>query len=120
MRILQFDVKQQRIMKKVGCDFSGLRAGSVNYLKAKFYFTREWKRCNTKVASFWIETKTDEGIILKEHAEFLNPDNTCVIPPEALVGDKFYVSVIGVDSTSNPLEPYRIGTNKSKVRQGVN
>ena len=110
MRILKFDVKKQRIVKKQGCDFSGLVPGSTGYLKAKFYFSPEWKRCKLKVASFWVDEK--------EHAAELDEDNSCMIPPEALVGDKFSVSVIGVDPSAKP--PYRIGTNQSKVKQGVN
>lgn len=105
MRTLEFNVNKQRLTKKSECDFSGIVAGSKNYLEAKFYFSPEWDECSRKVASFW---NGDE-----EHAAFLNADNTCVIPHEALTSNKFSVSVIGVNSS------YRIGTNRSKVNQEV-
>lgn len=103
MRILKFDVKKQRIVKKAGCDFSGLVPGSVNYLSAKFYFSPEWKDCKLKVASFWVGEQ--------EYAVKLDENNSCIIPSKALTEEKFQVSVIGVDP------PFKIGTNKSTVRQ---
>lgn len=105
MRTLEFDVKKQRITKKTGCDFTGLVAGSVGYLQARFYFSSDWDRCGMKTVSFW---SNDEEFKVR-----LGADNTCMIRPEALKGDKFEVSVIGVD------HPYRIGTNKTKVKQEV-
>ena len=105
MRTLEFNVNEQRLTKKSGCDFSSIVAGSKNYLKAKFYFSPEWDECSKKVASFW----NDE----KEYATFLDTDNACMIPHEALVSDKFFVSVIGVNSS------YQIGTNRSRVKQEV-
>lgn len=106
MRILEFEVTKQRLKKKTTCDFSGLVAGSIGYLKAKFYFSKEdWDSCSQKVARFWIDDN--------EHAEFLNEDNSCEIPPEVLTGDKFKVSVLGVASG------YSIETNKISVRQEV-
>ena len=105
MRTLEFIVDKQRIRKNSECDFSGIVAGSENYLEAKFYFSPDWDECSKKVASFW---NGDE-----EHAAFLNENNACVIPHEALTSDKFSVSVIGVSSS------YRIGTNRSKVKQEV-
>lgn len=105
MRTLEFNVRKQRLTKKSDCDFSGIVAGSKNYLEAKFYFSPEWDECSRKVASFWNDDK--------EYATFIKADNTCVIPHEALTSDEFKVSVIGVNSS------YRIGTNRSKVKQEV-
>ena len=106
MRILEFEVKKQRLLKKPSCDFSGLVAGSVGYLHAKFHFvTDEWAACTAKLAQFWIDGK--------EHATFLDQANSCEIPPEVLLGNKFEVSVIGVASN------YNIPTNKISVRQEV-
>lgn len=107
MRILEFDVKQQRLTKKMGCNFSGLVAGSIGYLHAKFHFSEnEWDKCAVRIARFWIGTQ--------EHAKSLDENNSCVIPPEVLVGSKFEVSVIGATPG------YQIETNKITVRQGVN
>ena len=107
MRILEFNVAKQRITKKQDCDFSGLVAGSVGYLYAKFHFSEnEWNRCTDKIARFWIGER--------EYAKLLGADNTCVIPPEVLTGKRFEVSVIGAANG------YKIETNKINVRQEVN
>lgn len=104
-RVLEFTVDKQRIIKKKGCDFSHIVAGSVGYLKAKFYFTSsEWKGCK-KAASFWLNDK--------ESAVLLDKSNACLIPPEAIVGEKFQVSVTGIR------DGFKITTNKTKVKQEV-
>ena len=106
MRILEFNVVKQRITKKQDCDFSGLVAGSIGYLQAKFHFSEnDWDKCAKKVARFWI------GDL--EHAVELGEDNICVIPPEVLTGKRFKVSVIGA------APDYKIETNKTDVRQEV-
>lgn len=106
MRILEFNVNKQRLIKKIGCDFGGLVAGSVGYLKAKFYFSdNEWAGCTTKIARFWLDGA--------EHAISLDSNNACVIPPDVLTGSKFEVSVLGA------APGYQIKTNKIAVRQEV-
>ena len=105
-RILEFDVDAQRLMKRRSCDFSNIVAGSAGYLKAKFYFSQdEWRDCR-KAASFWLNDQ--------ESAVILDESNTCLIPKEVLVGDKFKVSLTGVKPD------YKITTNKTKVKQEVN
>lgn len=89
MRTLEFEVKQQRLRKQPGCDFSHIVAGSFGYLKAKFYFSSEWDNCK-KAASFICEGSDEE------HAVLLDENNSCVIPSEALVGNSFDVFVTGV------------------------
>lgn len=106
-RTLEFEVKQQRLIKKRDCDFTNIVAGTVGYLKAKFYFSRsEWRGCK-KAASFWVG---DE-----EYAELLDANNTCIIPKEVLAGDRFYISITGL----RPGTDYKIVTNKTKVKQEV-
>lgn len=106
MRILEFNVNKQRLNKKPNCDFSGLVAGSVGYLRAKFYFSDDdWHYCATKVARFWIDDK--------EYAEKLDLNDCCDIPAEVLIGSKFEVSMLGAASD------YRIETNRVTVRQEV-
>lgn len=106
MRILEFNVTKQRLKKKTTCNFSGLVAGSVGYLKASFDFADdEWKRCATRVARFWIDQQ--------EYAMILDETDSCVIPSEVLTGSKFEVSVVGA------APGYRIETNKIRVRQEV-
>lgn len=106
MRTLEFNVQKQRLLKKPGCDFSGLVAGSVGYLQAKFNLSEdEWSKCEIKIARFWIDEQ--------EHAKTLDDNNCCIIPPEALIGSRFGVSVIGA------APGYQIETNKIYVRQEV-
>ena len=106
MRILEFNVAKQRLTKKQDCNFSGLVAGSVGYLHAKFHFSEnEWGDCSDKIARFWLDKE--------EYAVRLNENNCCVIPHEVLTGKKFEVSVIGA------APGYKIETNKINVRQEV-
>lgn len=107
MRILEFDVEKQRVRKKPGCDFSKIVAGSSGYLRAKFHFTGpDWSGCK-KAASFWTE---DEH----EHPMILDNNNSCLIPADALVGDRFFVSVTGMRGTY-----YTIKTDRTRVKQEV-
>lgn len=104
MRTLEFTVNGQRLKKKIDCDFSGIVAGSVGYLRAKFYFSEEWDGCK-KAASFW-----RDGF---EYASILDENNSCLIDGDALTDDHFHVSVTGVK------EGYSIKSGKTKVRQEV-
>ena len=104
-RILEFDVNKQRMTKRKGCDFSHIIAGTVGYLKAKFYFSpSEWDGCR-KAASFWY--KSDEYAVL------LDENDTCTIPEEALTGEMFVVTLTG------RRDGYNILTNEVKVKQEV-
>lgn len=105
MRELIFNVEKQRITKQKDCDFSGIVAGSVGYLHAKFDFSEEWNSCVTKIARFW-----NRG---NEHSTILDANNECDIPSEALTTRIFEVSVMGVAPS------FKIDTNKTKVRQEV-
>ena len=105
-RILEFDVNKQRLRKRQDCDFAGIVAGSIGYLRAKFYLSpEEWDDCTIKVARFWLEGK--------ESSVKLDENNSCDIPPEVLTGAKFTLSVIGVSSG------YKIKTNEVQVKQEV-
>ena len=105
-RILEFVVEKQRLMRKRDCDFSGLVAGSKGYLKAKFYFSKEWDGC-TRIANF--ETVERDPYPVK-----LGEDNICLIPHEVLGGDVFHVSVLAGNKSG-----YRIGTNDMRIKQEV-
>ena len=104
MRLLKFNVKSQLIMKDPDCDFSGLVAGTKNYLKAYFTFSSEWDNC-ILIASFWRGSK--------EYAVVIE-NNCCCIPEEVLVGSTFSISITGQNNG------YRITTNKVSVNQEVN
>lgn len=103
MRLLMFNVDSQHISRDPTCDFSGLVAGTRNYLRASFSFSEEWDNCKL-VASFW---RGD-----KEYAAHI-VDGVCDIPDEVLVGMTFHVSVTGQRGG------YRITTNRVSVRQEV-
>lgn len=105
-RILEFDVQKQRLRKHAGCDFTGIVAGSVGYLRAKFYLSpEEWNDCAVKVARFFLGDK--------ESSVKLDSNYSCEIPPEVLTGEKFTVSVLGKSSD------YQIETNEINVKQEV-
>ena len=105
-RILEFIVNKQRLRKRPDCDFTGIVAGSIGYLRAKFYLSpEEWDDCTVKVARFWLDGK--------ESSVKLDENHSCEIPPEVLTGEKFAVSVLGVSSG------YQIETNEVKVKQEV-
>lgn len=104
MRELRFQACGQRLKKQTDCDFSGLVAGSEGYLRAKFEFSSEWDGCK-KAASFWVDEQ--------EHGALLDSDDSCIIPPEALTGELFQVSVVGMKTG------YKINSTRTKVRQEV-
>jgi hypothetical protein len=83
MRLLNFNVDAQHISKDPNCDFTKIVAGTSNYLRAHFTFSPEWQDCK-KAASFWRSGK-EYAVILK--------DDECDIPPEALTGVTFGISV---------------------------
>ena len=103
-RTLEFVVEGQRLKKKPGCEFGGIVAGSVGYLRAVFYFSSEWDNC-VKAASFW-----ENG---QEHSVLLDANDSCIIPDEAVVGNHFLVSVTGAKAG------FKIKSTKVKVRQEV-
>lgn len=85
MRVLDFDVNNQKITKSPKCDFSGLVVGSSGFLYARFNFSQEWTGY-LKVAVFSCKSgeypaKVQAGI--------------CEIPAEVLAEDSFKVSVVG-------------------------
>lgn len=105
-RILEFNVNKQRLRKCPDCDFTGIVAGSIGYLRAKFNLSpEEWQDCTIKVARFWLEDK--------ESSVKLDKNNSCDIPPEVLTGEMFAVSVLGKS------QGYQIETNKFEVKQEV-
>lgn len=111
MRTLEFTANKQRLTRTPTCDFSGLVAGSVGYLRAKFYFSPEWEGCK-KAADFILKDESGKltcGVLL-------NKDDTCVIPSDALVGSEFYVKVKGVKEGGR----YQIETSEIRVKQEVN
>lgn len=103
MRELKFIVSGQTVKQDPLCDFSGLQPGTSGYLKAVFAFDEEWRGC-AKIAELRKYASSEPS------SERLVND-ACMIPEQALTGDKFYISVIGIKPG------YRIKTNKLGVRQ---
>ena len=102
MRILNYKIEKQK--QSIQGNRDGLVAGTRGYLYASFDFDDDWNDC-VKVAVF-VYNKQEYPVLLK--------DNTCQIPHEALVGNKFEVFVEG--RTRNG---YRIISNRVKEWQEV-
>ena len=111
MRVLEFNVDQQRLKKDEGCDFSGIIAGTEGYLKAKFRFSEDWDGC-MKVVSFWAVNPLFGDPV--EYAVLLDENDICAIPADALLYEMFAISVIGAKKN------YKITTNRIKINQEVN
>lgn len=103
MRILRFIVSGQTIRPDPSCDFSSLVPGTTGYLKAVFTFSEEWRGC-AKIAEFRKYASSDP-----ESERLVN--DACMIPEKTLIGNKFFISVIGIKPG------YRIKTNKVWVKQ---
>lgn len=103
MRTLKFIVTGQNITLDPSCDYTGLVAGSVGYLRAEFRTDAAWNGCKV-AASFW-RGKTEHAVAVARGA--------CIIPAEALTREMFGVSLTGARAG------YRINTNKIFVHQEV-
>lgn len=102
MRVLEFEVDKQLLQKAPGCDFSNIVPGTSGYLHARFKFSEDWQGC-IKAARFLYNGQ--------EYATKLE-DDFCEIPPDALAGWKFKVSVEG----ARP-DGYRITSTTTTVKQ---
>ena len=87
MRILEFEVSGQKLLKEKSCDFSGITPGSEGYLKAHFLFSPEWAG-SVRVAEFRTYANSEPVSV-----PIIN--NECMVPSEVTGGDKWYVKVIG-------------------------
>lgn len=101
MRTLCFTVSGQKLACDPACDFSNIVSNSRGYLRAKFYFSADWRGC-------------------KKVAIFAGADNTvpvplagdvCEIPAEVLTGRIVQVAVVGQSGTC------RIPTNTVEFKQ---
>lgn len=98
MRMLNFTVEGQRL-KKEG-DFSGIKAGSVNYLKCQFRSGDEdWKR-SKKAAVF-----NDIYPVLLDEIQ------SCMVPEEVSGDRSFRVQLVGQNGKT------RIVTNAVLIEQ---
>lgn len=105
MRVLNFIVDGQILKQDPNCDFSGMVPGTNNYVRAKFYFSPEWKTMS-KVAAFWSRFGKEYPPKLIENG------TTCDIPTEALESKYFKIQVIGKKSDGTT-----ITTNKLEICQ---
>ena len=103
MRSLKFNVSGQIVSPDQSCDFTGLVPGTEGYLKAEFSFSEEWNGCG-KIGEF-------RRYVTSEPVSVKLVGDACVIPAEALKGEAFKVSVIGIR------RGFRIQTNMTEVRQ---
>lgn len=83
MRVLDFAIEKQNIRKHG--DFTGLVAGSKDYLQARFSFSSEWNGYR-KAAVFTCQT-----------GEYAEPINGCMckVPNEVAAQCSFKVHVVG-------------------------
>ena len=104
MRVLNFDVIEQKLQKNPKSDFSGIIRGSRGYLQCSFSLSKEWANCKI-AASFW---RFDEEI----DAAPVSGGN-CTIPDSVTDYREFEISLVGVR------KGYRITTNRVKIEQEV-
>lgn len=104
MRTLKFIVDKQIVKKDPSCDFSGLIKGTKGYLRAQFYFSKEWKDC-TKVIGFYSATGVEYA------PQMLDESCSCDIPEEALKRQSFNIQVFG------KRDGFLITTNKLNIFQ---
>ena len=108
MRTLKFIVDGSTIKADPACSFNGLFPGAEDYIRAEFYFSKEWKN-SVKVGAFWSVMGNEyEPQVIKE-------DNSCMIPTEALKRSSFRVQVLGkragTKMQTNKLTVYQKGGN---------
>lgn len=105
MRTLKFIVNGQSIIQDPKCDFSNLVPGTAGYLQAEFSFSKEWAGAE-KVAGFY-------SVMGREYPpQVIGPTNTCPIPAEALLCEKFRIKVFGSRGSD-----FKITTDKVTVSQ---
>lgn len=104
MRVLNFDVIEQKLQKNPKSDFSGIIRGSKGYLQCSFSLSEEWKGCRV-AASFWhYDKEIDAAPVI---------GGNCTIPDSVTDYREFEVSLVGIRDS------YRITTNRVKVEQEV-
>ena len=109
MRTLEFEVRGQKLERKKSCRWENIVAGSVNYLRVKFYFYgNEWTDYDKAVSFF-----ADGSGGLKEDGVLLDNNDSCVIPARILIGPEFSLSVSGIKGNN------MIKTNRVTVEQEV-
>jgi hypothetical protein len=103
MRVLEFIVEGQKLIKNPSCDFENLVPGTEGYLRAHFSFSPDWNDCVLIARFFRGKDEYARQIV----------NNTCDIPPEVLKGRVFSISVLGQRAQ------YRITTNRILIVQEV-
>ena len=87
MRTLRFNVDGLIVSKAEDCDFDGLVPGTSGYLRASFIFSPEWH--GTVKAVEFIRGNVECP------AQILKDGKSCIIPEEALIGNRFQIRVYG-------------------------
>lgn len=106
MRILKFIIEGRTIKPDPTCDFSNLIPGTENFIQAQFSFSKEWNNC-VKVAAFY------SMLGAEYEPQQIRPDNTCIIPVEAIKRHRFKLQVYGLNNNNND----KLCTNKITVEQ---
>ncbi len=105
MRVLQFALKEQKLLKQG--DFSGITAGSRGYLKCCFAAEDNDWRMAKKVAVF------GDGVLVK-----LDGSGECMVPDEMTDRKSFKVKVAG-ERTLPGGKTVRMMTNAVLIEQVV-
>lgn len=103
MRVLEFTVTGQQIEKRG--DFSGLVAGSEQYMTAKFYFDRVGRK--SKSGGIPPDRLEDRRMLFRKIT-----GNCCIVRTEVLHGKKWYVNVVGLGK-----DGMKLSTNRVEVKQ---
>lgn len=101
-RFLDFRLKEQKLEKSPSCSFDGIVSGSKGYLRARFSFSKEWSGC--ACVAVFRKLLDEENVVLH--------NGECEIPPSILDYDKFYVRIVGRNSSGAQLT-----TNEVEVTQ---
>ncbi len=100
MRILEFDVNNQEILKNALCDFSKIERNTKG-IAAKFNFSREWN--DHKIVVSFFKLGEEYPMVLK--------NGMCRIPDKALTWKEFFVQVTGIKDET------MLKTNRLSIKQ---
>lgn len=88
MRTLKLKVEGQILSLDPSCDLYDLVPGSNSFIRLEFTFSNEWRN-TAKVVGFYSKLGREYP------PQPLRPDETCIVPIEALKRREFKIKVIG-------------------------
>lgn len=85
MRVLEFDVINQELIKNRLCDFDNIVKNSGSMI-AKFNISKEWSGC--KIAASFVKLGDEFPVLIE--------NGVCEIPQKALTWNEFSVQIVGL------------------------